>query len=185
MLPCLALLPCLLQYRLLTSACSSVMCNVGVLKSTYGIEPKKKSIKQKLTDQKLNCFKNVLENSSLFLSERHVNYINVCIFLFYSFLLFIPFLFRHFVQCFFGVYTLFLINLFLYCWCQNLNYCGLNLFNKLKKKKSQPIVLSFFGIFSMFSGEDWQTFNLDTMSSGTKTLQQDLNCLSITWNNRT
>lgn len=67
---------------------------MGVFKSTEGIAPIR-SVKQKPTDQKLKCcFKNVMENSQLFPSEIHVNYVNVCIF-FPSFIY--PFLFRHFV----------------------------------------------------------------------------------------
>lgn len=48
----------------------------------------------------------------------------------------------------FGVYTLFLINLFLYCWCQNLNYCGQNLFNKLKKKANCCLLLRISVVLS-------------------------------------
>lgn len=51
------------------------------------------------------------------------------------FLLFIPFYLGILFNASLGCTLYFLINLFLYCWCQNLNYCGLNLFNKQTNKK--------------------------------------------------
>lgn len=124
----------------------SVICNVGVFKSTEGIAPIR-SVKQKPTDQKLKCcFKNVMENSQLFPS--------VCIFFF---LLFIPFYSGILLNAFLGCTLYFFINLFLYCWCQNLNYCGLNLFNKQNKNPSQLSVFCW-GFSRFFLRWGWYTF---------------------------
>lgn len=79
----------------------SVICNVGVFKSTEGIAPIR-SVKQKPTDQKLKCcFKNVMENSQLFPS--------VCIFFFFYLSLFIQ---AFCLMLFWGVHFIFWLTCF-------------------------------------------------------------------------
>lgn len=50
------------------------------------------------------------------------------------------------LMLFWGVHFIF-IDLFLYCWCQTLNYCGLNLFNKQRKIQNDCFYMRMFSGF--------------------------------------